>query len=521
MNVVDPIVAAHTDHTHNVEVERAILAVILDGRHVTAWDIALETIQTPLAFYERNHRIAFLACMTLAAEGARVDAQAVAECLAAMEFGSAIQKLRDLEGLKGKLPPLGDHERSGYEESALAAVGGFNTVSDWSTVFSPAAGLERNCKILAEHYRQRRAITVLSGAIDRLRMPQGVREVDAILDGMLNAALAQTQTGGSGSLGDGVREALTRHDQIQGGQSVKSAVFGLASLDRVACMQPGELWILAAGPGCGKTSLMLHGLTATARLHGPRSVALVSREMGRRELGAVIVARGLRCPRAQVDHGQLDAAQREVANDLAKHADELGIMVRDATGGCSVNDVGAWAIARKRLGGLAFLVIDYLQILSPTSARQDEYQRVSEASGKLKQLARDLQVPILALSQMSRDGRKAERGRGGKLKGNPEPQLSDLRGSGSIEQDADGVIFLWRPSADGNVVEAKVAKCRAGAPANDYNRDGRAELLWYPAQGQRFAEVQGHIETEPHRNTTMFTPPSADPNDEIPWETAR
>lgn len=508
-----PLAELAPDHTHNLDVERACIAVVLDGRNAGAWDTLIGIVQTPVAFFDRTHRIIILGCMMLAAEGAVINTSTACQTLSALQFQEAVRRLREMDGLTGKLPPLGIGEPCAYEDSALAAAGGYNVVSDLTAGASPTTSLERLARTIAEHHRQRLAIAVFSKAVDELRMPQGVRKVGEIIDMTLNAALAQTSAGGSQTLGDGARDALTLHDARQSGQVCRSAVFGLPSLDQAVHMQPGELWILAAAPGCGKTSLLLHALTATARAYGKGTVALVSREMGRRELGTIVIARGLRCTRQQVEHGRLDPGQREMATELAAKIDELGVQVRDSTGGCNVADVSAWAKSHKRLKpGLALLAIDYLQILTGTNPKQSEYERVSEATAKLKQLARDLDLPILALSQMSREGRKAERGKGGVLKNTPEPQLGDLRGSGSIEQDADGVIFLWKPVDDGVIIEAKVAKNRAGALS-------RTELLWYPAQGQRFAEVPRSVESEPHHNTTMFTPPSANPADEImPWE---
>lgn len=500
---------ATTAHTVNLEVEKAVLAVLLDGRHLTAWDIALEVIQTPIAFSVRDHRIVFLGCLQLAAEGTRIDAQAVAQCLSAMEFGTAVDRLRAMEGLSGKLPPLGDHERCGYEDSALAAIGGFNAISDMATVFSPAAGLERNCRILAEHHRQRRMIEAFAAGLDRLRKPQGVKEVDAVVDDTLNRCLAQTSAGGTAFIS--AAEALADHDAVARGDVPQSQVrFGIPELDEVISPRPGELWTLAANTGCGKTSLLLHALTATAEAQGPGSVAICSQEMGRKELAQIYIARRLRIARKIVRDGGLTQGQRDLANEVEAWLEPLKIAIRDS-GTSTVKDVCAWAQARKRLcPNLALIAVDYLGLLKPTNPRQDERAKLVEATGALKQLARSLNVAVLLLAQMSNEARKQERNRDGTLKRPPEPQTTDLKGSGSIGDDSDGVMFLWRPTDELWDIELKVTKCRADALP-------RVRLRWTPWEGQRFSAMNPR---EPDTHSTGRTRHDRINNqdkDALPW----
>lgn len=467
-------------HTYNLEVERSVLAVVLDGRHLTAWDTLLEHIATPMAFYEQIHRRVFVACQALAAEGAGIDCQAVCEVLAAMRFAALCETLREAEGLpKTKHLPARE-DGLNYEDSALAACGGINPISDLAGLFSPAAGLERNCKILSAHYRQRMALEALTKGVDRLRRPGGVREVEAIVNDTIDGCLAQTKVGGSGFIS--AKEALAGHDAVQaGGSKPRAACFGITALDDAVTIRAGELWTLAANTGCGKTSLLLHALTATSEMLGPCSVAMVSQEMGRKELGEIYVARRLKIARKMVSDGMLTVGQREMGEEVNAWLDPMRIAIRDG-GSANVNDVVSWAQSRKRVNpSLSLLAIDYLGLLRATSPRQSDYEKLSEATRTLKQAAREMGIAVLLLAQMSNEARKVERNKDGTLKRPPEPQTTDLKGSGSIGDDSDGVMFLWRPTDDATLIEAKVTKCRADAPP-------RIALRWTPWEGQRFSD---------------------------------
>lgn len=466
------------DHTHNPEVERAVIAVLLDGRHETAWALVSEAVTTPMMFFEQIHQRVFIACQMLAAEDARIAAQPVCEILAAMRFDSMVRLLREAEGreAKGKLPAREDG--LSYEDSALAACGGFNAIGDLATVLAPIASLPRNIKILAEHYRQRQTLAAMTAAVDRLRRPGGVREVTEIIDETVNACLTQTASGGTAFLS--TVNALANHDAIQAGtQGAACAVFGIKDLDDALQLRPGSLTTIAADTGCGKTSLLLHGIAATAELKGPGSSIICSQEMSRDDIAQIYIARRLRIARQSVMDGSLTMGQREIASEVEGWLAPLRIGIRDS-GNSSVRDVVTWATARKRVQpNLSLVAVDYLGLLRRTNPRQTEYDCYTEASRMLKQLAREINVAVVLLAQMNRESRKRERNRDGTLKRAPEPQSGDLKGSGSIEDDSDTVLFLWRPTDEVGQIEAKTTKVRTGPLT-------RTPLSWVPHEGQRF-----------------------------------
>jgi replicative DNA helicase len=473
------------DHTHNPHVERAVLSSVLDGRIPGAWDMVMEIISTPLAFYGRNNQIVALACCQVAVEGAKVEAQAVMATLAGMRFGDAIQRLRDYAGLKGKLPPS---EGASYEDSALMAIGGFNSEALDITLVSTITPtqLRRNAEILAGHHRQRVLLAAMTQGVNDLKGPAAVKTAPEILERVISACTAQTAEQ-AGHIE--VRPALIDHDAAKtAGVLPRGACYGITALDEQIALGRGELWTLAANTGCGKTSLLLHALTATAEMHGPGSVAICSQEMGRKELAQIYIARRLKIARKAVKDGQMTNAQRAMGDEVEAWLDPLRIAIRDS-GKANVNDVVAWSHSRKRIcPNLSLVAIDYLGLLRPTNPRHTDYEKFTEATRTLKQLARELNVTVLLLAQMNNESRKVERNRDGTLRRPPEPQTTDLKGSGSIGDDSDGVMFLWRPSDDATLIEAKVTKCRADAPP-------RIALRWTPWEGQRFSDPN---QTEPH-----------------------
>lgn len=218
-------------------------------------------------------------------------------------------------------------------------------------------------------------------------------------------------------------------------------------------LRPGQLIIVAARPGMGKTALAAQiGANAAQQGHG---VAMFSLEMG-----SIDIVRRLACGRAGIDShrarlGRLDQSGRAALQGAAAELADLPLYLDDQTGATAgaVSAAVRALHARRKVG---LLVIDYLQLMSSPGGRENRNVEVSDLSRGLKRLAREMRIPILCLSQLSRDSEKQGR----------RPYLSDLRDSGSIEQDADVVIFLHQAERDLNApvieTEVLVAKHRGG-----------------------------------------------------------
>jgi replicative DNA helicase len=227
---------------------------------------------------------------------------------------------------------------------------------------------------------------------------------------------------------------------------------GFADLDELtAGLQDSELVVLAARPSVGKTALGL-AIAAHATLIMQRPVFFVSLEQSRVEL-----MERLLCSQARVDghrlrrgclneeeQDRLAAATQDVAKGLL-HIDDRAVQ--------SMLRIAANARRLKRKHGIGLVVVDYLQLVEPENRREPRHEQVGQISRRLKSLARDLRVPVLALAQLNREveNRASQR-----------PRLSDLRESGSIEADADTVILLHRPKDDADQLDVLIAKQRNG-----------------------------------------------------------
>ena len=234
---------------------------------------------------------------------------------------------------------------------------------------------------------------------------------------------------------------------------------GISQIDAVTGgWQKSDLVILAARPSVGKTAL------ATTMAYNAASVgkkvAIFSIEMSAEQVGARLLSYASSTPLQAIRHGGLDMMQIVELDQAAQRVAKLGIYVDDSpTASPSV----VRSKCRKLVAdqGVDLIIVDYLQLMSPDKSSKDSNRvnEVSEISRGLKALARELDVPVIALSQLSRMSEYRESG---------EPRLSDLRDSGAIEQDADLVLMLWRKTdpdflAASEVVSCKIAKHRNGA----------------------------------------------------------
>ena len=244
---------------------------------------------------------------------------------------------------------------------------------------------------------------------------------------------------------------------------------GLTQLDSIISLEPADLCVIAARPGMGKTALMLN----IARRSGV-PVGIFSLEMSNPQLMARLVAM------EGVNYGRLKNPQRMQDNDwpgftkATQGCVEQGIYIND-TGGLSINALESDAHKMVREEGVKLLCVDYLQLV--TCKTESRFNEVSEVSRRLKALAKNLEVPVIALSQLNR---RTDTG------GKPRPQMADLRESGQIEQDADQIVFIFRPEVyvEGErpgEAELIVAKNRAG-------ETGSAWTGWQGAY-QRFVDL--------------------------------
>lgn len=237
---------------------------------------------------------------------------------------------------------------------------------------------------------------------------------------------------------------------------------------RTGGMRAGELWVLGGRPRMGKTSLALNLVDYVVRQLG-QGVLFESLEMTAAELCEKLLAARTGLDSAAIRDGNLsDDDMRQIVDGMAAYGD-LPLVIDD-TSSRTLLDICSQARRLKRQGKLALLVVDHLGLIVPENPREPRHEQVSRITRRLKVLARELQVPILALAQLNRDVEKE--------RGDHRPKLSSLRESGSIEQDAGVVLFVHREEEyrpDDLDLRGKaeliVAKARAGEA-------GTVPLLW-------------------------------------------
>ncbi len=499
------------DKPSSIELERTILRTIMDAEGEASGQllaILADRCPPPLHrwFAFRDNRIIALALDAAVRGEVPSGSLAIAGLLSAITYSDAI------DTLAGK-----GHWRkrnTKHEDSALAAIGGHAGWDEWPGINSSNSSFRGNVELLRDMAERRRAIDVCRQYAKKMMKADPRATCSAEVAAMVGE-LAQFTSGGQSDVDSG--SALTK--AIEDGQEYRAAcergqitkaTWGLRSLDESVPLRSGGMYVLAAPPGVGKTSLALMAASQTAGKSHAGSVLLVSMEMSSTDLAAIMASRRLRVGASEIRDGAMDDLTRMDAQELAAAWRAAGsLLLRDGSGGAVLTaaGIGAWCRARKVAAGgrLSLVVIDYLGLIDATDPRQTEYQRLSEATRSLKRLAIDLGCPVILLSQLNRQGTAPARGKDGRAQPQPEPRLSDLRGSGSIEQDADAVIALHRTTTE----IAPVIPVRALILKNRRGRVGGIELT-FTGSRQEFTEIpppsptSDRMATVPHESEDAF-----------------
>ena len=270
------------------------------------------------------------------------------------------------------------------------------------------------------------------------------------------------------------------------GEKIPGISTGLPDLDRVTLgLNKSELILIAARPGMGKTSIALN-LALYAAMNLKKTVAIFSLEMSREQLVTRLLSRASLVPSQNLLTGQLSEQQWREISDAAQALSATDIRIDDNPS-LTVSEMNAQC---RRVPNLDLVVIDYLQLMQSAGSghswsNESRTQAVSDISRMLKIMAKELNVPVICLSQLSRANESRQ---------DKRPMLSDLRESGAIEQDADVVIGLYRDGyynkecENPNLADAIILKNRKG-------QTGTVELLWLP-EYTTFSSVEKHREDD-------------------------
>ena len=417
----------------NIEAEQAVLgSIFLDA------DVLIEAMEyvEPKDFYRRSHQLIFQTMMTLSDRNEAIDVVTIKDRL--------------------------------EQENLLEDVGGLSYLSDLALAVPTAANVIYYAKIVEQKSLLRNLIQTATEIVTK-GFEQGERSILEVSE--------KRNRSGFLSISDVLNTTIANIDQLyQNDEEITGLPTGYQALDKMtAGLQAEELIILAARPAVGKTAFALN-IAQNVGTKTDKAVAIFSLEMGAESLvNRMLCAEGS-IEASHLRTGQLSEEEWQNLIIAMGSLSRANIYIDD-TPGIKITEIRAKCrkLAQEK-GNLGLILIDYLQLIEGTG-KENRQQEVSDISRQLKKLAKELKVPVIALSQLSR---------GVEQRQDKRPVLSDIRESGSIEQDADIVAFLYRddyydrgegedgdhepPEVD-NVVEVIIEKNRSGAR-------GTVELLF-------------------------------------------
>lgn len=410
---------------HSEEAEQSVIgSMIMDGEAiVTAMEILV-----PGDFYGRQYGILFEAVTELFADAKPVD----------------LVTLRDK--LKEK-----DVPQELYSIEFLA---------DLVRVVPTSANVRYYAQIVKDKSVLRNLIKVTEGISNECYLDK--EKLDDILAGAEKNVFDIVQRRGSSDFVN-IRDIVIQSlDNIEAASRNKGAVTGIATgfydLDyKTAGLQPSDLILLAARPSMGKTAFVLN-IAEHIAVKNKITTAIFSLEMSKTQLVNRILSINSRVDAQVLRTGNLEDSDWANLMESARIIGESGLIIDD-TPGISITELRSKCRKFKLEQNLGLVIIDYLQLMSASGRSESRQQEISEISRSLKALAREINCPVVALSQLSRAVEKRD---------DKRPMLSDLRESGAIEQDADVVMFIYRDeyynkeSPEAGITEIIIAKQRNG-----------------------------------------------------------
>ncbi|PKR77413.1 replicative DNA helicase [Halalkalibacillus sediminis] len=411
---------------HNIEAEQSVLgAVFLEPNAIVSASEILEADD----FYRISHQRLFETMVRLTDKGEPIDLVTITT------------ELSDLQ--------------------ILDEVGGVSYLTDIANSVPTAANIEYYARIVQEKSMLRRIISAATNIVTNTY--EESEEVEDVLDYAEKTMLDVSQSKTSSKFRNIKDVLINVYDNIEQlhhhDEDVTGVPTGYKDLDHITSgFQKNDLIIIAARPSVGKTAFALN-ISQNVAVNAQENVAIFSLEMGAEQL----VMRML-CAEGNIDAQRLRTGSLQ-SEDWGKltmamgSLSDAGIFIDD-TPGVKVNEIRSKCRRLKQEQGIGMVMIDYLQLIQGSgNSRENRQQEVSEISRQLKALARELEVPVVALSQLSR---------GVEQRQDKRPMMSDLRESGSIEQDADIIGFLYRDdyyddeSENENIIEIIIAKQRNG-----------------------------------------------------------
>ncbi len=416
----------------NPDAERAVLGNILFDQD-TIYKV-MDILRTD-DFYTSAHRLIYAALIELNKKSIPVDVLTITEYL--------------------------------KNNGSLETAGGESYVASLIDLAPVTTNITTYANIIKEKAIRRELITN-SMQIAKMGYDPSI-EIDSYLDGSVKLIFDITQKRFTSTMVTSKELIEKAYQIIEERRKNKMAVTGVPSgfdaLDEITSgFQSSDLIVIAARPGVGKTSLALNiAMNASVKHQNP--VAIFSLEMSKQQLALRLLSMEARVRYMSILRGYLEFAEFQRLNKAASIIQNAPILIDDKPA-ISMLEIRAKARRLKAENKLKLLIIDYLQIMEQPRESESTQAAIAALSGSLKALAKELDVPVLLLSQLNREGERRDFKR---------PQLSDLRGSGAIEQDADLIIFIHRPELyskednpmkDHGIAEILIAKHRNGPTKN-------------------------------------------------------
>ena len=394
---------------HSIEAEQSVLGgLLLDN---SAWDRAADLLSDS-DFYRHEHQLIYAAIQSL------VNASRPADVITVFEQLESLGKDKD--------------------------VGGLTYLNALAQSVPSAANMRRYAEIVRERSVLRKLVSASDEIATAALNPQG-RDVSAILDEAEGKILKIGEEGNKGRSGFHAMPSLVVDllDRVQeladnGAEDVTGVRTGFFDLDKMtAGLQKGDLIILAARPSMGKTAFALN-IGENVAVNEGLPVAVFSMEMGASQLALRMVGSIGRINQQNLRTGNLSNDEWSRLSETVEKLQQANVFI-DETPALSPNELRSRArrLARQFGGTLGLIIIDYLQLMSGSGGGSEENRAtvIGEISRGLKALAKELQCPVIALSQLNRSV---------ETRPDKRPMMSDLRESGAIEQDADVIMFIYR-----------------------------------------------------------------------------
>lgn len=379
----------------------------------------------------------------------------------------------------------------------LEAVGGSYYVAELSTKVASGAHVEFHSRIIAQKFIQRELIRIASGVIkdaydDTVDIFDLLDRAETDMFTIAEEHLKKNSNNLPDILASEIKDISHRMEKYKEGVTFSGVGSGFTKLDRITSgWQPSDLIILAARPGMGKTAFTL-ALARNAAIDMSKPIAFFSLEMDAGQIVKRLISMETELGGEKLREGNLEPYEWQQLTSRIDRLKEAPIYIDD-TPALNIFELRAKCRRLKNTHDIQMVVIDYLQLMTAGmegKSQGNREQEISQISRSLKSLAKELKIPVIALSQLSR----AVETRGG----DKRPMLSDLRESGAIEQDADMVVFLYRPEyyglhqdEDGNdcrgIGEIIIAKHRNGSLGTV-----RAKFI---SQYAKFANLDDHTES--------------------------